>query len=263
MSVTDEAIARIKELIVTGQLRPGDRIPREADLAAELGLSRSSLREAVRALVMVRVLDVRQGDGTYVSSLEPGPLLESVGFVTELLTDERLLEVMEIRRLLESSATAAAATRIGDEDLARLAGDIAQMRSAGTAEELIEVDARFHDTVARAAGNLTLAHLLQGFARRIHRARVGHVVVRQGAVELTHRGHDDILAALRAHDPEVARAAAILHVAETERWVRAALSELDPGGEQGGADGAGGPEGGAAAVTVAVAGEPTAPLPRR
>ncbi|MDP9209413.1 MAG: GntR family transcriptional regulator, partial [Actinomycetota bacterium] len=70
MAVTDEAIGKIKDMIVSGELGPGDRLPREADLAERLGLSRSSLREAVRALSLIRVLDVRQGDGTYVTSLE-------------------------------------------------------------------------------------------------------------------------------------------------------------------------------------------------
>lgn len=68
MAVTDEAIGKIKEMIVSGALRPGDRLPKEADLAAELGLSRNSLREAVKALSLLNILDVRQGDGTYVSS---------------------------------------------------------------------------------------------------------------------------------------------------------------------------------------------------
>ena len=71
VAVTDEAIERIKSMIVSGELQPGDRLPREDELAAELGLSRSSLREAVRALALVRILDVRQGDGTYVTSLSP------------------------------------------------------------------------------------------------------------------------------------------------------------------------------------------------
>ena len=64
MALTDEAIERIKEMIVSGELRPGDRLPKEADLAERLGLSRNSLREAVKALSLIRVLDVRQGDGT-------------------------------------------------------------------------------------------------------------------------------------------------------------------------------------------------------
>ena len=72
LAVTDEAIEKIKAMITSGALRAGDRLPREADLAADLGLSRSSLREAVRALSLVNILDVRRGDGTYVTSLERG-----------------------------------------------------------------------------------------------------------------------------------------------------------------------------------------------
>jgi GntR family transcriptional repressor for pyruvate dehydrogenase complex len=78
MAVTDEAIEKIKGMIVSGSLRPGDRLPKESELAAELGLSRNSLREAVRALSLIRILDVRQGDGTYVTSLDPQLLLEAL-----------------------------------------------------------------------------------------------------------------------------------------------------------------------------------------
>ncbi|MBV8601002.1 MAG: FadR family transcriptional regulator, partial [Candidatus Eremiobacteraeota bacterium] len=66
---TDVAIARIKAMIASGELAPGQRLPNEQDLARELGLSRNSLREAVRALTMIKVLEPRQGDGTYVTSL--------------------------------------------------------------------------------------------------------------------------------------------------------------------------------------------------
>src|ERR1700682_3794686 len=87
-SVTDGAIDKIRERIVSGAWGPGVRLPKESELAAELGLSRNSLREAVRALSQLRVLEVRQGDGTYVSSLEPDLLLESTGFVSHLLLGE-------------------------------------------------------------------------------------------------------------------------------------------------------------------------------
>src|SRR5213082_177241 len=83
--VTHEAIESIRELIVSGEWGPGTRLPREADLAAQLGLSRNSLREAVRALALARVLEVRQGDGTYVSSLEPSELFEPTLSATDLL----------------------------------------------------------------------------------------------------------------------------------------------------------------------------------
>src|SRR5690606_9727829 len=115
MALTDLAIAKIKQMIVDGELQPGDRLPREADLARRLGLSRSSLREAVRALSLLRVLDVRQGDGTYVTSLEPGLLLETMAFVIDLQRDDSVLHLFEVRRLLEPAATAMAAQRMAED----------------------------------------------------------------------------------------------------------------------------------------------------
>src|SRR5689334_3668682 len=98
--VTGDAIERIRELIVSGEWGPGTRLPRESDLAQQLGLSRNSLREAVRALSLARVLEVRQGDGTYVSSLEPGELLEPTLSATHLLRGRTVLELFELRRML-------------------------------------------------------------------------------------------------------------------------------------------------------------------
>src|SRR5438445_9639565 len=111
-TVTEGAIDKIRERIVSGAWGPGDRLPKESELAAELGLSRNSLREAVRALSQLRVLEVRQGDGTYVSSLEPGLLLESTGFVSALLLGETELELYEVRRILEAAAADLAAGRL-------------------------------------------------------------------------------------------------------------------------------------------------------
>jgi GntR family transcriptional repressor for pyruvate dehydrogenase complex len=85
-------------MIGSGQLRPGQRLPREPDLAASLGLSRSSLREAVRALASVRILDVRQGDGTYVSGLSAESLVETLAFLVEFQQGSSALELLEVRR---------------------------------------------------------------------------------------------------------------------------------------------------------------------
>src|SRR5579871_212194 len=109
--VTDDAIDRIRELIATGEWGPGTRLPREPDLAAQLGLSRSSLREAVRALSLARVLEVRQGDGTYVSSLEPDELFEPTLSAMHLLRGRTVFELFEVRRLLEPQAAGLAAVR--------------------------------------------------------------------------------------------------------------------------------------------------------
>ena len=114
MAVTDEAILRIKEMIIAGELAPGDRLPPEKELSDRLGLSRSSLREAVKALEVIRVLDVRRGDGTYVTSLEPRLLLEAMSFVVDLHDDHSVLEIFAVRRILEPAAASLAAGRAGE-----------------------------------------------------------------------------------------------------------------------------------------------------
>src|SRR5258706_7335002 len=159
-SVTDDAIDKIRERIVSGAWRPGDRLPKESELAAELGLSRNSLREAVRALSQLRVLEVRQGDGTYVSSLEPGLLLESTGFISHLLLGETEIELYEVRRILEASAASLAAGRIDAAEKEDLAQSLERMREAKSVEELVEADVAFHTVIAKAAGNAVLASLL-------------------------------------------------------------------------------------------------------
>src|SRR5829696_5000356 len=112
VALTDEAITRLRGMIQSGELPPGARLPPEAQLAAQIGLSRSGVREAVKVLESARVLDVRRGNGTYVTSLAPGLLLEGLGVAVELLRDDTLLEVMEVLRLLEPAATAVAALRM-------------------------------------------------------------------------------------------------------------------------------------------------------
>ena len=173
--VTHDAIESIRELIASGQWGPGTRLPREADLAAQLGLSRNSLREAVRALSLARVLEVRQGDGTYVSSLEPDDLLEPTRFATHLLRGRTVLELFEVRRMLEPEAAAMAALRADDEIKTALRFELDRMYAAGDrVEELVEADAAFHDVIGQAPGNAVLRSLLQSLSTRTVRARLWH-----------------------------------------------------------------------------------------
>jgi len=127
MPVTDEAIGKIKEMIMSGQLRPGDKLPKEQDLAEQLGLSRNSLREAVRALSLLNILHVRQGDGTYVSSLEAGLLLEAVTFILDFHHDDTILQAFQVRAILEPAAPALAAQRLGEAELAEPYGLLAAL----------------------------------------------------------------------------------------------------------------------------------------
>lgn len=224
MALTDEAIERIKEMIVSGELRPGDRLPKEADLAERLGLSRNSLREAVRALSLIRVLDVRQGDGTYVTSLQPEVLLETVAFVTDFHRDDSVLHLLEVRRILEPAATAMAAQVMPDADIAGL-GELVDSVADDAADlpGLIAADLEFHRRIAVGSGNPALASLLESLSAPTLRARIWRGLTQQGAANRTHEQHQAIQQALLARQPELARAWATVHVAGVEDWLRRAL----------------------------------------
>ncbi|NUT20843.1 MAG: FadR family transcriptional regulator [Hamadaea sp.] len=223
MALTDEAIERIKEMIVSGELRPGGRLPKEADLAERLGLSRNSLREAVKALSLIRVLDVRQGDGTYVTSLQPAVLLDTVGFIIDFHRDDSVLDLLEVRRILESEATALAARHMTDEQLAELGEVIEGMESAADINELIEADLDFHRRIAQGAGNPVLASLIESLSAPTLRARVWRGLTQADAADSTREQHRAIFAALRTRDANVARSWAAVHVAGVEEWLRKAL----------------------------------------
>ncbi|OII60484.1 GntR family transcriptional regulator [Streptomyces sp. CC53] len=223
MAVTDEAIDRIKEMIVSGALRPGDRLPKESELAAELGLSRNSLREAVRALSLIRILDVRQGDGTYVTSLDPQVLLEALSFVVDFHRDDTVLEFLAVRRILEPAATAMAAHRIAEPELDSLEASLDALGDAPPVEELVAADLDFHRRIGAASGNQVLCSLLDGLSGPATRARVWRGLTQEDAVDRTLYEHRAILAALRDRDAEAARSWATVHIASVEQWLRSAL----------------------------------------
>lgn len=221
--VTDQAIEKIKQMIVTGQLRPGDKLPKERDLAERLGLSRNSLREAVRALTLIRVLDARQGDGTYVTSLEPHILLDVLSFAIELSHDRSVLQLLEVRRVLESAATAMAATRITEEELALARSRLDDLRVDAPVEVLVEADLDFHRIIVNASGNPVLATLIERITSETVRARQWRAVTDEDVFTRMQREHQAIYDAIEEGDAELARAATTVHIAEVEAWLRHAL----------------------------------------
>jgi GntR family transcriptional regulator, transcriptional repressor for pyruvate dehydrogenase complex len=221
MSLTDKAIARIRELIQSGELLPGAKLPPEQQLSSDLGLSRNLMREAVKALVVARVLEIRRGDGTYVTSLEPEVLLEGLGSAVELLRGDKLLELTEVRRLFEPVATGLAADRISEEDLAEVRHHLdAMARASDDVELLNKHDAAFHRAVIASAGNSMLATLLDGISSRTVRARVWRGLVDENVGDRTIAEHQAIYDALAARNRLLAEAAALIHVSTTEQWLR-------------------------------------------
>jgi DNA-binding FadR family transcriptional regulator len=224
--LTDRAIERIRELIRTGALPPGSKLPPEPDLAAQLGLSRNLAREAVKALAVARVLEVRRGDGTYVTSLQPSLLLEGLGGAVELLQGDAaaLRDLMEVRRLLEPVATALAATRISGDQLAEVKRHLDAMRQArDDIERLTAHDAAFHRAVISATGNETLLTILEGISGRTLRARIWRGLVDDQAAARTLAEHEAIFRALSARDTVLGQATALLHVSNTEQSLRERL----------------------------------------
>ena len=223
MAVTDEAIEKIKEMIVSGALRPGQRLPKEADLATDLGLSRNSLREAVKALSLMNILDVRQGDGTYVTSLESPLLLEALNFIVDFHRDDQVLEFLAVRRILEPAATALAAHRIEPEEVAALRELLGSAGPAEGIDKLIAADLEFHRRIAATTGNQVLCSLLESLSTPTMRARVWRGLTEPAAMERTLAEHAAILDALEARDAEAARSWSTVHIANVERWLASVL----------------------------------------
>ena len=222
MALTDEAIDKIKRMITSGELGPGDRLPREADLADRLGLSRNSLREAVRALSMINVLDVRRGDGTYVTSLDPGLLLDALSFVVDFHRDDTVLQFFEVRRILEPAATALAAERMSDGDIGKLQVLLDELSAAPTVEALVANDLEFHRRIAAGAQNAVLCSLIEGMSGPTTRARIWRGLTQEGAMAKTREQHQAIHDAIAARRPELARSWATVHIAGVEEWLRQA-----------------------------------------
>ncbi|SEE80843.1 transcriptional regulator, GntR family [Arthrobacter alpinus] len=223
MAVTDEAITKIKDMIISGELSAGDRLPPEKELSEKLGLSRSSLREAVKALEIIKVLDVRRGDGTYVTSLEPKLLTEAMTFIVDLHQDESIMDIFEVRRILEPAAAAMAAGRITAEEIAALRATMENIDDSTSVEQLVEHDLIFHQLITSAANNSYLASVLDALSSSTVRARIWRGLTQEKAVDRTLSEHASIIEALERGDAELAKALLTVHISGVEHWLRQAL----------------------------------------
>jgi GntR family transcriptional repressor for pyruvate dehydrogenase complex len=221
-AVRDAAIETIKKMIRAGELRAGEKLPPERELAPALGVSRNSLREAIRALALMNVLESRHGDGTYVTSLDPAALMEPVAFLLSL-DPNALAHLFEARRILEGETAALAADRISDEELVALKAALADMKiKTENREEFLQADMRMHDMVASAARNPLLIQLMRSVAGLGLRSRM-HTVQSPGIVRHVLTDHARIVSALGRRDSNGARRAMLEHLARAERAMREVL----------------------------------------
>ena len=220
MSALDKALHGLRALIADGTLRPGDRLPSEGELCETLGVSRGSLREAIRTLGALGVLETRHGSGSYVSELRAADLIGSLSLTVGLLPMAGVLELTELRRVLEPHAAALAAARMDAETLEKLDRVLDEIEASDDFEDHSRLDHQFHMTISEVAGNEALTSLIDVLRSRSRAYRIPDA---DDAAELKRHsdaGHRAILRGLAAADPVAASAAASSHVAHTEYWVR-------------------------------------------
>jgi GntR family transcriptional repressor for pyruvate dehydrogenase complex len=219
VSVTSKAIESIRAMISSGDLSPGERLPPEHELAERLGVSRGSLREAVRALKQINVLDVRRGDGTYVTSLAPSELLSGMVFAIELLQSQGLDEVLEVRRLLLPPAAALAAQRVTDDQLAEMHAVVDQLAAATEPDEIANLHRQFQALVADATDNETLSSILRALQLRGENIRRAWLSSDPTLREVALAHQQMLLEALERRDSDMAKSIATVQVDERRRWI--------------------------------------------
>lgn len=223
-SQTDVVVEEIKRMITSRRLSPGSRLPIEKDLALDLGVSRGSLREGVRALCIMGVLETRQGDGTYVTSLEPSLLLAPMSFLVDLHTPDTGYQLQAVRRVLETEAAGLAARFIDDEALAGADIVLSSMEPLVRDVDhldytaIMEADMAFHRIVAGASANPALEALIEALGSRTIRTRMWRAISEEGAVNAMLTEHRAIYNALLAHDPDAARLRMGTHLLDVEQF---------------------------------------------
>jgi GntR family transcriptional regulator, transcriptional repressor for pyruvate dehydrogenase complex len=232
--LTMQVVEHVRSLIAAGEVKPGDRLPPERELARKLKISRSSLRAGIGFLSAMGVLKSRHGAGTFVSS---GPPALDSSSLTVLGALHGFLpwQMFEARLVLESSVAALAAERATDEHVAELAEEVAEMyASLDDPQEYLIHDVRFHRTVARAAGNPILGALMETITANLYEHRSKTVQNAQDLKESAEM-HREIYRAIRSHNPALARQAMEQHLnlartaqaAETHTPVPAIEDEAD------------------------------------
>jgi GntR family transcriptional repressor for pyruvate dehydrogenase complex len=226
--VPEQIAERILQMITERQLKPGDRLPSERELATMMNVGRPALREALRALSMMNVIEIRQGAGAYVSKLDTAQLIQHLNFVFSL-DDSSILELFDARKIVEVGIIELAAQRITDEDIADLEASLKNSQATMHDPELfLLADLEMHALIARISRNPILIRFMEsihalGLASRRRTGRL------DGVAQQSISDHHRIVEALKARDPQAARDAMLSHLARVEEKLKQIAAQ--PGGD--------------------------------
>jgi GntR family transcriptional repressor for pyruvate dehydrogenase complex len=214
--ISEEIVEQIKKLIAKGELKPGDRIPSERDLANMLGVSRPSVREAIMVLEAMGFLDSRQGGGTYVRALTEGSITDPLAKLVEAKDPELLRALVEVRMGLESWSAFLAAQRAEPAEIAemrRLYEVMVDQATKGGWDP--EIDADFHYAITAASHNSLQMHVLDSIHSLFHttiQVALMEFYRQRGHIEILLTHHREILEAIAARNPDLARQKMMQHL---------------------------------------------------
>jgi GntR family transcriptional regulator, transcriptional repressor for pyruvate dehydrogenase complex len=222
--IYEHIVDQIRALIREGRWAPGDQIPPERELAERFRVSRTSVREALRALEMQGVIDSRQGGGTFVRTADTEALVPPLA--AAILRGRReLAEVLEVRELIEPGIARQAASRATDEHVAELESLLQRQRECiAMGRPFVDEDTAFHYTLARAADNHILLRLHNVILDLLRESRQSYLHV-PDRPQLSLRGHEAILVAIKARDPDGAYDASLAHIVEVRDGILRALAD--------------------------------------
>ena len=225
-TTTEEVVSRLREMIHQGDLRPGDRLPPERDLAKQLGVSRPTLRAGIRSLAAVGVLKSKQGAGTFVVEADASPALDSNPLrLLASLHGFSSAEMFEARLLLEMAIAGLAAERATGDHLAAMAEELAEMfATLDEPEEFLVHDMRFHQTIAAASGNRILTALINMVASILFDVR-SKTVHRAHDLKESAEMHRQIFRSIRDGNTEAARNAMRDHLLLAQKAQAEELAE--------------------------------------
>jgi GntR family transcriptional repressor for pyruvate dehydrogenase complex len=217
-TLTEAAFEQLISHVVNGNWKAGDRIPPERDLCQQLGIARTSLREALKALELIGMLDSRVGDGTFVcprSEFLSRPLLWAFSGASH----NQLHEIMEARTVIEESIAAMAAERANPKSIEAIGAAVQMMRdNIARGESILEADMAFHLALASAAENTVLANAVQ-LLRNLMRQWLHYKVLIPDVPAKVLRRHAAIYRAIQQRSPNSARREMRLHLEETMELV--------------------------------------------
>src|SRR5437773_498188 len=211
----EKVVQQVQGMIADGLLKPGDRLPPERELAETFQVSRSSLRDAIRALEVMGLVEPRQGEGTIVRDLSASSLVSPLSAV---LSQKRELvgELLDVRRIIEPPLAARAARHATPEDLARLKDILRRQKEKVERGELaVEEDSEFHYTIARAAKNSVVLKVLDVFMDLLRESRERSLQV-GGRLQKSFAGHVRILSAICRRNAPAAEKAMRRHIEEVD-----------------------------------------------